>query len=82
MAQIGSFIPARKATIELLTKSLLVSGQVTTLSGPKYLMVEMVETARILNTASARSLIILDEIGRGTSTYDGLSLAWASLASA
>ncbi len=78
MAQMGSFIPASKATIGLADRIFTRVGAADDLSrGQSTFMVEMVETANILNHATPNSLVILDEIGRGTSTFDGLSLAWA-----
>jgi DNA mismatch repair protein MutS len=78
LAQIGSFVPAKKAKIGVVDRLFSRVGASDDLArGRSTFMVEMVETAAILNQASEKSLVILDEIGRGTATYDGLSIAWA-----
>ncbi len=78
MAQTGSFIPAQQATIGIVDKIFTRVGSADELSrGQSTFMVEMTETANIINNATDKSLVVLDEVGRGTSTYDGLSLAWA-----
>ncbi|MDF1728217.1 MAG: DNA mismatch repair protein MutS, partial [Sulfitobacter sp.] len=80
MAQIGSFVPASAAHIGLVSQLFSRVGASDDLArGRSTFMVEMVETAAILNQADDRALVILDEIGRGTATYDGLSIAWATL---
>ncbi len=77
LAQLGSFVPARRATIGLVDRIFTRVGASDELSrAQSTFMVEMTEAANILNNATPRSLVILDEIGRGTSTYDGVSLAW------
>jgi len=78
MAQLGSFIPAKSAHIGIIDKVFTRIGASDDLSrGQSTFMVEMTETANILNNATSSSLVILDEIGRGTSTYDGISIAWS-----
>jgi DNA mismatch repair protein MutS len=78
MAQMGSFVPARSARIGWVDRVFTRVGASDDLArGRSTFMVEMQETANILNNATARSLVVLDEIGRGTSTFDGISIAWA-----
>ena len=78
MAQTGSFVPAQEAVLPLVDRVFTRIGAADNLArGRSTFMVEMTETAAILNTATANSFIVLDEIGRGTATYDGLALAWA-----
>src|SRR3989442_2494506 len=78
LAQMGSFVPGQKATLPLLDRVWTRVGASDDLArGRSTFMVEMVETAAILHGATARSLVLLDEIGRGTATFDGLSIAWA-----
>jgi DNA mismatch repair protein MutS len=78
LAQMGSFVPAESASLPLIDRIFTRIGASDNLArGRSTFMVEMTETAVILNTATARSFIVLDEIGRGTATYDGLALAWA-----
>ena len=78
LAQMGSYVPAESANLGLVDKVFTRVGASDNLSkGESTFMVEMTETAAILNNLSSRSLVLLDEIGRGTSTYDGVSMAWA-----
>jgi DNA mismatch repair protein MutS len=78
LAQVGSFVPAEEATIGVVDRIFTrIGAQDEVAAGQSTFMVEMTESALILNQATSHSLLILDEIGRGTSTYDGLSLAWA-----
>jgi DNA mismatch repair protein MutS len=80
LAQIGSFVPAKRAKIGVIDRLFSRVGAADDLArGRSTFMVEMVETAAILNQAGERALVILDEIGRGTATFDGLSIAWASI---
>ncbi|MCY4100798.1 MAG: DNA mismatch repair protein MutS [Rhodobacteraceae bacterium] len=80
LAQIGSYVPAKKARIGIISQLFSRVGAADDLAkGRSTFMVEMVETAAILNQADHRTLVILDEIGRGTATFDGLSIAWATL---
>jgi DNA mismatch repair protein MutS len=80
LAQMGSFVPARAAKLSVVDRVFTRIGASDNLArGRSTFMVEMTETAAILHTATARSLILLDEVGRGTSTYDGLAIAWAAV---
>lgn len=78
MAQMGSYVPASTAKVGLIDKIFTRVGASDNISsGESTFMLEMNETASIMNNISSRSLILLDEIGRGTSTYDGISIAWS-----
>ena len=80
LAQMGGFVPAKRAKIGVVDRLFSRVGAADDLArGRSTFMVEMVETAAILNQAGERSLVILDEIGRGTATFDGLSIAWAAI---
>ncbi|MGA7907357.1 MAG: DNA mismatch repair protein MutS, partial [Candidatus Sulfotelmatobacter sp.] len=80
LAQMGSFVPARSARLGIVDRVFTRIGASDNLArGRSTFMVEMTETAAILHTATARSLILLDEVGRGTATYDGLAIAWAAI---
>jgi DNA mismatch repair protein MutS len=80
LAQMGSYVPAKRARLGIVDRLFSRVGAADDLArGRSTFMVEMVETAAILNQATARSLVILDEIGRGTATFDGLSIAWATM---
>ena len=80
LAQIGSYVPARAARIGVVDRLFSRVGAADDLArGRSTFMVEMVETAAILNQAGPSSFVILDEIGRGTATFDGLSIAWATV---
>src|SRR5262249_21779672 len=80
LAQIGSYVPAKSAEIGIVDRLFSRVGAADDLArGRSTFMVEMVETAAILNLATERSFVVLDEIGRGTATFDGLSIAWAAL---